>query len=252
MLHGAGVKIAFGAIVLCVAAAIFPRPIIAQELTLDQIESLVRENSAFVQYRPEITSIVDQFHALKADGLPSRLLDDVLREGAAKRVPPSRLLAALQAAASRIRTAAGILKDSQMWPESLTPQVVSLREELVRRLCIVLQGGVSPLIVSTLMSSVTGGGASPSAERALRLCESLVAILQVAAVPGPDLLSMATTLLSSRLPDASFQSLPALFVRGRIYGLDATTLAQTVTAIASRGGGIILMDNEIRRIGGRR
>ncbi|WP_455383038.1 hypothetical protein, partial [Salinispira pacifica] len=173
-------------------------------------------------------------------------------EGAAKQVAPRLLLEALQNGAERVRTAASILKEARLWPSGLGRDAVAAREERVRRISIVLQGGVSPLIVSTLLEDSSGPNGSVALDRVLRLCETLVAVLQVARVPDPDLLSMAVTLLSSRLPEASFQSLPPLFVRGRVEGIDGATLAQTVTSIAARGGGIIQMDNEIRRLGGRR
>lgn len=239
--------------VLALALFMVVQPVLsAQELTLDQVETLITENPDFAPYRSQLVRISGLFHSLKAEGLPTALLDDLLREAAAKRVEPARLLEAMQSTAGRIRSAARILKEQRLWPAGLDRASMTARTEMVQRIGIVLQGGVSPLIISTLIENAGGADASARTDRVLRLCETLVAVIQVARVPEPDLLSMALALLSSRLPEASFQSLPGLFVRGRVDGVDAATLAQTVTAVAARGGGIIRMDTEIRRLGGRR
>ncbi len=238
------------AVALALSVAV-PQLLAAQELTLDQVEQLISENPAYTAYRQQLTAISRLFHSLKAEGMPTMLLDDLLREAAAKHVKSAQLLDAMESTAARIRTAAGILKAQHIWPQGLDRESTTERAQLVQRIGIVLQGGVSPLIISTLLENATGADTSAKVGRVLRLCETLVAIVQVARVPEPDLLSMALSLLSSRLPEASFQSLPGLFVRGRVDGVDSATLAQTITAVAARGGGIIRMDTEIRRLGGR-
>ncbi len=220
-----------------------PHALSAQEKSLDEIDVLL-QSPEFSGYRGEADQILKLFHDLKASGLPSVPLVDLLREGAAKHVAPDVLYGALKKSAERIRVSARILQQTHLWPEGLKPAEVRRRIELVRRVGLVVQGGVPEILLTSLMSG------SPRPEKGLRLAEALVGILQVADVPEADLLAMSNTILGGRLPEATYSSLPGLFVRGRVLGLSGEGIARIITRIASRGGGIIQMDAEIRRQGG--
>jgi len=211
-------------------------PAFAAPTDVAAVRALIETDPAMAAYRSEVDSLCAPFSVLATQRIPLSLLENILREGVSKGVSSSALQAALTKEALRLVEAKEILAASAGDPSAAVAG--QLFEERLKRLSLVLQGGV-PREVATSILAVSPG-------RGLTFSETLLAILQVGPLDSREMIDLARGVLASSLTPASYRALPPLFVRARLRGLGMGETAGLIEGLLSRGFGIIQIDAQIR------
>ncbi len=206
---------------------------------LSAIRTLIATDPAMLPYRGEVDALSAPFSLLAEHQIPLSLLETVLREGASKAVSASVLRKALNAEAERLLQAKRILEASG--GEEAAPAFGRRFEERLKRLSLVLQGGVGPQTISSVLSAAGESG------RGLTFCETLLAILQVGPLDSQEMTELAKSVFASSLAPESYRSLPPLFVRARLRGLGMGETANLIERLLYRGFGVIQIEAEIRK-----
>ncbi len=226
---------------LCVALLLagLSVPALAAPSDVAAVRELIESDPSMAPYRSEVDSLCAPFSLLAAEQIPLSLLENVLREGVSKGVSPAVLPEALNAEARRLVDAKHLLAASG---GDRSPGVSGqLFEERLRRLSLVLQGGVSPEVAAAILAS------SGEVGRGLAFGENLLAILQVGPLDSREMIDLARSVFASSLTPASYRALPPLFVRARLRGLGMGETARLIERLLSHGFGIIQIEAEIRR-----
>jgi len=224
---------------LCIAVLLLCAsfPALAAPSDVAAVRELIETDPSMAAYRSEVDALCAPFSVLAVQNIPLSLLENVLREGVSKRVSAAALPAALVAEARRLVEAKGILAASG---DRSAPVSRQLFEERLRRLSLVLQGGVSPEVATSILAL------SGEIGRGLTFGETLLAILQVGPLDSRETVDLARSVLASSLSPASYRALPPLFVRARLRGLGMSETASLIERLLSRGFGIIQIEAEIR------
>lgn len=240
---------ALGLLVLIAAAS---PAVVAAPDDLSTVRRLIETDPGMADYRAAAPQLCAPFRVLEEQGLPLSLLTPVLREGAAKGVSPSLLQHALAAEARRLVEAASILDRSAPSGSTADHEARSGNRaargsggpppvESLRRLSLILQGGIEASTISTILA------AAGSTSRGLSFGETLLAILAVGELDSRQMVELARSAFSGGLPETAYQALPSLFVRARLRGLGMAETARLVDRLLAKGYGVIQIEAEIRQ-----
>jgi hypothetical protein len=201
---------------------------------------------AYREVEPQISRTFDE---AAAAGLPLPILMDKLREGAVKGVAAERLSTGLRAEMERLLVAQGILER-----QSVTLPDRKGREEAMKGISISLLAGLPPETIEQLFAISRAPARSP--QDAVAACAALIQIREMSRLSDADVRRLGEALLRSRLPAASFRSIPSFFVRARARGIgEAEILDSIVIEALESGGGLVQMEDQLRlqlkRRGGR-
>lgn len=159
----------------------------------------------------------------------------VLREGAAKRVPGSRLVSALREELQRLTFAEDALSETNLLPRNSE----QLRDTL-RQVSVYQAAGVDRATISSTLKR------TEDLERALAALSAVAGVLSIQSVDQQQSTRLAVALLDSELTPATFASIPSTFLRGTAIGLPATTVVMIIIDVLERGGGLIQIDRELK------
>ena len=101
-----------------------------------------------VRYQESATAFREVFSHTLEQGLPTWILLERLKEGAAKRIRPDRLVIALRAEAARLATAGSLLSSVGVRLDESR-----LREETLKAICVFLRMELGAGVIAQLVSS---------------------------------------------------------------------------------------------------
>ena len=182
------------------------------------------------------------FDSAAKEGIPAELLMNKLREGAAKNVPPQRLIAALSKEQERLKTARGILEDYGIKFEKTEDYYDTLKH-----LSIILLGGVEEKTLRNLIdiSIDTSPGTSVDFSGLLLACDVLVQFNSIDILTQDEMYDLGKSLLLSKLKPAAYSNLASLYLSARARRVRKTELLKLIETTLLHGGGLIQLDQEI-------
>jgi len=204
-------------------------------LSADELTDWFRlsQAKAYLSLRPDLEGLRDRL--AEAD-VPTELLVERVKEGAAKKVSPERLLAALREDSDRFL----FLSSSY----SRLPRDAAATENRLRFIrdgAIAMRSGIEGGIFDACLAGLASGG----------LQRRLAALLAVAAVNarfplgGEDIPPLVLALDASSERDSRFSRLSSVFVRARGLGLDTRWTSSRAIAILSAGGNLFTLESDI-------
>lgn len=170
------------------------------------------------------------------EGLPSLVLVERLKEGAAKGAPPPSLVAAGQADLDRLRSAGSLLRGAG---------AVSLAdpERVFRAISLGLRAGLSEATFASLLGD--SGGTPRMLDRSLAACETLLGLTGLTDLSQEELVRLGRALIAGKVPEAAWGSIVAVFAKGRAGKLDDGEILSLVTGVLERGGGMIQISGSV-------
>ncbi len=217
------------ALLLCIAPAL-----LADEL------SAWLDTAAAKPYLSEVAALRSIFDGCVGAGVPGALLIERLQEGAAKRVPPPRLLEAVT------RDGAGFVFLALLYRRTSAEdagQTVS-EQEFIRRGALSLRAGAPQDLFEELFLRQPRSGS---------MARKLDALLAVSAVNSRFRLSagemetLCLALITSSERESRFSRLSSIFVRGISGGLDASAIVDLAALALGGKGTLARLENEILR-----
>jgi len=181
-------------------------------LLLPSSGTFSQETASWFQKSPEAGALSAQAsrilglaERLRAEGLPESLLLDRIREGLSKRIPPERLVQALQDETGRLTTGAALLKSQGLLPSDKNQAAL-----LVGQIVLLLRSGLRDAEISAALAAATASDprADPknSVHRALAALGAVVVAEARAPLPETERRALVQNLLASRKDERTFDS----------------------------------------------
>lgn len=189
---------------------------------------------AYEGVEAELQSLIDEARLRK---VPVGPLIDKLREGAAKRVDPGRLLDAVGETIDQLARARSVLEQSE--------GNFSASEEDLQAVSLLLRGLSEELAVELISFGLEKG----CEMRAIRAAgDAITRLRSIAELEEGETLKIGTLLLAGKVPVFAYGSLPSIYLKGRASGLsDGEILNEVIIETLESGGGIIAMHTKIDR-----
>ncbi|GEM_PF-3432455 len=187
------------------------------------------------EYRGHREQLERFFETASEHGLPAAPLLQLLREAAAKRVPPAALKTALTRELERLRTASQVLDDSHLHLSE------TQRDDTLMNISLYLQSGLSPDLLRTIFTE------RESLTRASEAAAAVVEIRQATTLSEPQLQRLVQALYKSSLPTGGYRSIPAAFLQAHSWGIALEEAYEIVVRELEAEGGLVQINNALRR-----
>ncbi len=180
------------------------------------------------------------------DGVPERLLEERLAEGARKRVSPERLAAALEEEEARLAEVASLLDGIGLGRDRP-------REAQIAAGGLLRRAGASPALLAAALAAArlppgaAAAGPAALADRAFAAVAATVSVNARFPLAEPAMARLAAALAAGGLRDDRFPSLVSVFARGKASGLATERIAEICSSVLEGGGSIERMESEIQR-----
>lgn len=181
------------------------------------------------QVRPDIE---DLFRRAVSRDIPVVSMNTLLREAAAKNVPPGDLVRALDGELERLTRGQEILRNAGY-------QVAALPDGTLRRISLYMQAGISDPILNELAA------AEQEISALLEALETVASVLSTSALSDRSAVALGAALMNSALSPEAYGSVASAYVKGRARGLSSREVTDIVVRVLEAGGGIIQIDREI-------
>ena len=198
-----------------------------------ELDRWFRRSDNAERYAGRREAIVAVLREAEADHLPSDSMVKLVQEGAAKRVPPERLLDALTAERDRLEASARILASHGH----------RTTDDAVERLAIAQRGGVTPAVLDSIAR------AAKTTRQTVAAAEAIMQLYGVARVDATHAEGLAVALVETDTPISAYGSVPSLVLKGRAAGLSPEETMEIVIDTLKAGGGLVQIDREINRRG---
>ncbi len=173
-------------------------------------------------------------------GVPPEILEERLREGIAKRVPPDRLKGFLQSEEVRLGRIADALRSSGLILDD--PQA---RREQFKALSMVTTGILSPDTVEAYTAVLTPGQAS--ADSLTSWAAVCISLYNLSSLTDGDMRALGEAVLKSKLKKDGYAIIPGLFLKARRNGLSDLQTLKIILRVIKAGGGELQIEDELRR-----
>lgn len=205
------------------------------------VQAWFRTESRAKPYSGIEARILDLFSEAGTRKLPEQVLLGKLKEGAAKRVDPERLLVGLKEELERLTSAQGIVEGSGIvFPDP------AARQAAVKDMSVYLLGGLGVEVLKGILAQailLSHGYAD-----AISCCDALVKLREMSTVDDKGLLRIGRALLASRVPPSGYKTIPSLFLRAKVQRIaEADILDDIVLRTLESGGGLVQMEEELVR-----
>ncbi len=180
------------------------------------------------------------FNRAERSGIPPSLLMERLKEGAAKGVPPGRLVSALRSEKERLVTAQRHITEAGYLPEKQHLKLVS----------IYLRGGLSVRIIEHVLD--LGRQENKDIDDVFLLFDALFQISKTVILSEDQLTTLGRVMLHSTLHPKSYASINSFFIKGRARRLDDREILRIIEEVLGNDGRLIQLDRELQRRAGRR
>jgi hypothetical protein len=174
--------------------------------------------------------------------LPSVVLVERVKEGAAKGAAPEALVAAAQAELDRLRMVEAVLREAGAGD-------LADSERVYRTLSLGLRAGLSAAAVRAILGDLAGS--AETLGRSLAACEAVLSLSATTRLSEAELVRLGRALIDGKVPTGALGTVNAVFAKGRAGKLDDGELLAIVAGVLDRGGGIIqisgAVDAEVRR-----
>jgi len=177
---------------------------------------------------------------IRAAGLEDRLLLDRFVEGARKRVPPDRLIAAIREEAMRLENVSRLLVE-----RSLLPAASADASDLVAEASLLLRAGATAGELAAALDAAAKRG--PRVPRAFSAIAVAYAIHARFPLDEADRLRLSAALAGSALDRRRFDSLISVFAKYRAAGLSSNIIASIVVGACDAGGSLERIERELQR-----
>jgi hypothetical protein len=164
-----------------------------------------------------------------------------LKEGAAKRVPPQRLLSVLQRDFARLRRVIRLIEEAGFRRATRS----SRYQKNIKLLSIVLRGDISEAVVTELLEYA--GNRGKTLDEAATACNAIFQVARISSLGDTDLVRLGKSLLTSRLPASSYASVASLFLKGKVNKMDDSDIVELMVRVLENGGGLIQLERELQR-----
>lgn len=165
----------------------------------------------------------------------------VLREGAAKRVPGPRLVAALREESRRLARAREVLEDAGLLPVR-TDEIA----EVLRTLSVFQAAGVEPGTIASILD------ATDDLDRGIAALSAIAGVVSIQPIEEGLATDLGLALTESALTPATYASVSSAYLRGTLSGVTGETAIRIIIDVLRRGGGLIQIDRELKARGRRR
>ena len=221
------------------------------------------ESAAYNSIKNELYTLFSRAYTLT---IPLTILFERLQEGASKRIPAQKLLKALEEEVERLYKILVMINeiDSLSLLQGEVSFFTSLGTEsgpgekgdeeihtnLIHQLSIFNRSGISVRSMSSLFSLALETEKSKGAM--FLVLHGLIKIPGLGNLDDEETTDLGTALLKSTLSPESYGTISSIYVKGRTYQLNYSTITEIVIDVLNRGGGLVQIEQEIIRRGRKR
>lgn len=214
-------------------------------------------DSRAARYRTVEDDLARVFKESERTGVPPELLLEKLKEGAAKNVPASRIVPALEAELERLAFAKELSDRLGLYRTE-----PDKRAGLFRTVSIFLLSGFSPSLVDEVFSAAFERASIENRDRTSaqdsaveRADEALHTLLQIGLIyrfSDDELVGLGRAVIASGIPVSGYRSLASVFLKANSYRMSGAETIGLVTEILSNRGGLLQIEQELQRRSRRR
>jgi hypothetical protein len=219
-----------------ILSALRPGGGVSQELTLEEIQNWLKIDSQMARYQEAAPEILRIFQTAQDESLPLILLLDKVKEGSAKRVPPSRLLKTLEEERQRIALVHRMLEKI---PLQIPDQ--DRKNQILKTCSIALLGGFSLEGLEQLFTLV------PPYEKALALVLPLMEMNRIAPIPMNSLERFLPVITKSSITESQYGTFVSLYLRAIAGKVPPEEVLRLMSDVIASGGGILQVERELTR-----
>jgi hypothetical protein len=201
-----------------------------------ELSQWLRTDSRTERYLPVESSIIEIAHDAQTLGLPLGPIVDKVKEGANKGVDPAKLVAA-------VGTLVETMKNAR---ETVEKHVKPAPEKLIRETTLFIEGGLDPAIVIAPLIGLSIDEKNDT-EPFRAACAVLLEVHALRIDDQKILGSLGKSIVASRLPVSAYESVFTLFIKARAGRMGDADIITMITKILDDGGGIIQIEQELRR-----
>ena len=205
-----------------------------------EITEWLRKDEKGKQYQKaeeELRGILDD---AEEEEIPSGILMNKVREGASKRVTEEVLVSAVESELARLRTARTILEANAVSFPSEEAYQNALKE-----LSLFLLNGLTEEQLSRLLAEAQAGRMGIRA--ALAAGKTLMVIVAINGLDEQQISRLGDALLASEFSPEGYDSVASLFLKANVYRIDIADIVEPVIEILRGGGGLVQLENAVRR-----
>jgi hypothetical protein len=177
---------------------------------------------------------------LSKKGVPTEILENRMREGMAKRVPPDRLLGILPLDEARLSGIADCLTAGEM--DSLAHDA---RLKLYKTLSLVTTGIITLETLEAYVRAIPPGAASAPVLGAW--AETCISLYNLSSLDDGEMRALGVAILGRGFKPPVFAILPGLFLKSRRNGLSDQDALMTMMRTLGRGGSVFQIEDELSR-----
>ena len=206
----------------------------------NELSSWLQKNPQGKAYQNAEENLNRVIESTVEEGLPTEILMDRMREGAAKKVPEDLLVNALNEELDRLVLARTILQN-----EGIQFSSKGAYQDALREISLLLLNGVSGEFVSGLLTFSMSQ--DKGIEGVLAAGRSLLLISGTGPLSEDQLYNLGKAFLSSRFSPTGYFSVASLFIKASVNQVEPVELLAPVIRILEQGGGLIQLERELRR-----
>lgn len=208
-----------------------------QGITPDTVRAWLQAEPIAAPYRELTSSLVQVFETASTEGLPVELLFDKLKEGVAKKVPPTRLRSVLEGEVGRLLKVRQILQDGFGTDVARGPLFL----QAMKIGSLALLSGFPEEGLQVVCSS------GADIEKMVSMVPLLVEMHRVAALPVPSLAHFVQALSGSTIPSAQYGTFVSLYLKAIAGRIPPADTLRIMGDVLKAGGGILQIERELAR-----
>lgn len=196
-------------------------------------------------YRSVEDGLIAVFREADAHSIPQSLLIDRLNLGAARRLPPKRLVEGMRGELRRLMEAGEVVARVEGSPAGHSLLESSRKTDLLNAVSIYLSGGLSQDLIFSLLTDSAQSGRT--VDEVFQACAVLLQLDRVGKFSQEELLRLGNSLVASSVAPAGYAAIGSFIVRTYLAGREGSGLLAAAGQILRQGGGLPQMELELGR-----
>ena len=192
-------------------------------------------------------SLLPVYELAYDQNLPLWILTARLKQGAAKRVRPNILLAAMYAEIKFISSAMLLVNHLEIFEneEQLDGKEKRRYEDLIHNITIYLRAGLTDNFIRSVFE--VSISQNKNTQDSLRVCSVILSLIETIGLPETEGALLADSLLASSLSSTAYESIGSFMAKASLSRIATEEIVEMVTDTLKQRGGLIQLEQELER-----
>lgn len=214
------------------------------------VELWFQENPQAAKYRNIKNNLVEILTDAESLSIPLDLLFERLKEGIVKNVPKEKIINTLHNEVAQLKELIMFIQKIDICFQDQQPLTPESNYDIIKQLTIFLRTGLSLKVQFQIFDYACEHKRDLSA--ILQVFGALIKIPVVSTLSDDELILLGNALLASKLEPENYSALASIFLKGRINRINYSAITDIIVNTLNQGKGLIQIEQQIQRLGGRR